>query len=98
MAADGTYVILELAAGLLLPDERPAYLAVCYVPPKHGRNRKTFDDLQRDLAELPLDSSLLTAGDMNAHTAGLTDRYPAQDILSDEDSDSVGPRTGLRTS
>ena len=27
---------------------------------------------------------------MNAHTAGLTDLYPAQDILSDEDSDSDG--------
>ena len=92
MAADGTYVILELAAGLLLPDERTAYLAVCYVPPKHGRNcnLETFDDLQRDLAELPLDSPILTAGDMNAHTAGLTDLYPAQDILSDEDSDSDG--------
>ena len=32
--ADGTYVILELAAGLLLPDERAAYLAECYVPPR----------------------------------------------------------------
>ena len=38
VADDGTYVILELAAGLLLPEERTAYLAVCYVPPKHGRN------------------------------------------------------------
>ena len=90
VAADGTYVILELAAGLLLADERAAYLAVCYVPPKLGRNcsLESFDDLQRDLAELPLDSPILTAGDMNAHTAGLTDLYPAQDILSDEDSDS----------
>ena len=92
MAADGTYVILELAAGLLLPDERTEYLAVCYVPPKRGRNcnLETFDDLQRDLAELPLDCSMLTAGDVNAHTAGLTDLYPAQDILGDEDSDSDG--------
>eukprot|EP00891_Asterochloris_glomerata_P007320 jgi/Astpho2/7320/Aster-01622 len=90
VADDGTYVILELAAGLLLPEERTAYLAVCYVPPKHGRNGnlETFADLQRDLAELPLDSPVLTAGDMNAHTAGLTDLYPAQDILSDEDSGS----------
>ncbi len=90
VADDGTYVILELAAGLLLPDERAAFLAVCYVPPKNGRNcdLETFDDLQRDLAELPLDSPVLTAGDMNAHTAGLTDLYPAQDVLSDEDSNS----------
>ena len=90
-AGDGTYVILELAAGLLLPDERATYLAVCYVPPKpRNCNLETFDDLQRDLAELPLDSPILTAGDMNAHTVGLTDLYPAQDILSDEDSDSDG--------
>ena len=90
VADDGTHVILELAAGLLLPEERTAHLAVCYVPPKHGRNGnlETFDDLQQDLAELPLDSPVLTAGDMNAHTAGLTDLYPAQDILSDEDSGS----------
>eukprot|EP00891_Asterochloris_glomerata_P008079 jgi/Astpho2/8079/Aster-03025 len=90
VADDGTYVILELAAGLLLPDERTAYLAVCYVPPKKGRhgNLETFDDLQRDLAELPLDSPVLTAGDMNAHTAGLTDLYPMQDIHSDKDSGS----------
>ena len=90
VADDGTYVILELAARLLLPDERTAYLAVCYVPPKKGRhgNLETFDDLQRDLAELPLDSPVLTAGDMNAHTAGLTDLYPMQDIHSDKDSGS----------
>ena len=86
------HVILEIAAGLLLPDELTAYLAVCYVPPKHGRNcnLETFDDLQQDLAELPLDSPVLTAGDINDHTAGLTDLYPAQDILSDEDSNSDG--------
>ena len=35
MAADGICVILELVAGLLLPDERTANLAVCYVPPRH---------------------------------------------------------------
>ena len=65
---------------------------MCYVPPKRGRNcnLETFDDLQRDLAELPLDCPILTARDMNAHTAGLTDLYPAQDILSEEDSDSDG--------
>ena len=55
LADDGTYVILGLAAGLLLPGDREAYLAVCYVPPKRGRNcsLESFDDLQRDLAELP---------------------------------------------
>ena len=30
---------------------------------------------------------ILTAGDMNAHTADLTNLYPAQDILCDLDSD-----------
>ena len=92
LADDGTYVILELAAVLLLPGEQAAYLAVCYVPPKRGRNctLSHLSDLQRDLAELPLDCSVLTAGDRNAHTAGLTDLLPAQDIPSDEDSDSNG--------
>ena len=50
-------------------------------------------DLQRGLAELPLDCPNLTTGDMTsstAHTAGLMDLYPAQDFLCDEDSDSDG--------
>ena len=90
MAADGTYIVLELVAGLLLPDVRTAYLALCYMPYKQGRNCnfRTFDDLQRGLGELPLDCPILTAGNMNAHTAGLQDLYPAQDIFSNEDSDS----------
>ena len=92
VAGDGTLAILELAAGLLLPEQRTAYLAACYVPPQTGRNRglETFDDLQRDLAGLPLDCPILTAGDMNAHTAGLTDLYLGPDTPSDKDSDSDG--------
>ena len=70
VADDGTYVILELAAGLLLPEERTTYLAVCYVPPKRGRNcnLETFDDLQRDLAELPLARLRLSCNELRVCT------------------------------